>query len=136
MSGSTGIDKSTVHRVVYCAPLIELSWYPFSKYTNFLPDIDLASSLLHKSRCRQKSDRQSPEVSDSANASLWHIYRRPHTHAQTYDMITMRSYIHTQYCTYTLLKMYVERFRKNMRDEWIHFTWCHCREGTTHQHTL
>ena len=58
---SVSIDKSTVHRVVHCmqsysmcvrsgAPLLELSSYPFSKYTNFVADVNLASSLLHKSR--------------------------------------------------------------------------------------
>ena len=54
-------DKSTVHRVVHAckttysnqgAPLLELSWYPFSKYMNFVADVNLASSLLHKS-CRE-----------------------------------------------------------------------------------
>ena len=46
------IDKRTVHRVVHCmqsysnqgAPLLELSWYPFSKYTNFVADVNLAST--------------------------------------------------------------------------------------------
>ena len=84
------IDKSTVHRVVHCkvhtqyvlmrngAPLLELSSYPFSKYMKFVADVDLASSLLHKSRreirknkvqqtdrrCRVQSDKQNPEVTN------------------------------------------------------------------------
>jgi hypothetical protein len=32
------------------APLLELSYYLFSKYTNFVADVNLASSHLHKSR--------------------------------------------------------------------------------------
>ena len=32
------------------APLLELSSYLFSKYTNFVECVNLASSLLHKSR--------------------------------------------------------------------------------------
>jgi hypothetical protein len=57
---SVSIDKRTVHRVVHCmqikatirngAPLFELSSYPFSKYMNFVADVNLASSPLHKSR--------------------------------------------------------------------------------------
>jgi hypothetical protein len=30
--------------------VLELSWYPFSDYTNFVADVNLASSLVHKSR--------------------------------------------------------------------------------------
>ena len=50
------IDKNTVHRVGYCmqiyrgAPLLELSSYPFSNYMKFVADVDLAKSLLQKSR--------------------------------------------------------------------------------------
>ena len=57
---SVSIDKSTVHRVVHCmqsystrnlgAPLLELSSYSFSKYMNFVADVDLAMSPLHKPR--------------------------------------------------------------------------------------
>ena len=59
---SVSIDKRTVHRVVvHCmqsystyvlsdAPLLELSSYPFSMNTNFVADVNLASSLLHKLR--------------------------------------------------------------------------------------
>ena len=32
------------------APLLELSWYLFSKYKNIVADVNLAISLLHKSR--------------------------------------------------------------------------------------
>ena len=50
------------------APLIELSSYPFSKYTNFVAVVDLASILLHKLRReisknevqQTDSDRQKP----------------------------------------------------------------------------
>ena len=38
-----------IHTLPNGAPLLELSWYPFSKYTNFTEDSNLASSLLHKS---------------------------------------------------------------------------------------
>jgi hypothetical protein len=80
---SVSIDKSTVHRVVHCmqsycnnlgAPLVELSWYLFLKYTNFVECVNLASSLLHKSRreirknglgqTNKQTDRQSPEVTN------------------------------------------------------------------------
>ena len=60
---SVSMDKSTVLRVVrtyvpVCnackanqdAPLLELSSYPFSNYMKLLVDVDLATSLLHKSR--------------------------------------------------------------------------------------
>jgi hypothetical protein len=66
------------------APLVELSWYLFSKYTNFVADVNLASSLLHKSRREIRKnglgqiDRQNPEV--TTNAQLWHIYSRTPTH--------------------------------------------------------
>ena len=64
MNMSVSIDKSTVHRVVHCmqsycnqgAPLLELSWYLFSMYTNFVADVNLASYLLHKLRWEIRKD--------------------------------------------------------------------------------
>ena len=61
---SLSIDKSSVHRVVHCmesycnlgAPLLELSSYPFSKCMHFVADVDLVSSLLHKSRREIRKD--------------------------------------------------------------------------------
>ena len=52
------IERYTVHRVVlyfaskanHGAPLFELSWYPVSKYMKSVTNVDLATSLLHKSR--------------------------------------------------------------------------------------
>jgi hypothetical protein len=35
------------------APLFELSWYPFSMYMKLVANVDLAVSLLHKSRSRE-----------------------------------------------------------------------------------
>ena len=79
---NVSIDKSTVHRVVHCmqsyirstvrsgAPLLELSWYLFSKYTNFVAGVNLASSLLHKSRREirkneaLRTNKQNPEVTE------------------------------------------------------------------------
>ena len=56
-------SESTVHPVVvHCmqsyrgAPLVELSSYPFSKYMNFVADVNLARSLLHKSRRENSKD--------------------------------------------------------------------------------
>jgi hypothetical protein len=61
------------------APLLELSWYPFSKYTNFVADVNLASSLLHKSRreIRKNEARQTDKQTDKQNpevTKLTHTY--------------------------------------------------------------
>ena len=85
---SVSIDKSTVHRVVHCmqsysnrsAPLFELSSYPFSKYMNFVADVDLASWLLHKSRREIRkneafTDGQTKPGSHKTNAHLLHNKR-------------------------------------------------------------
>jgi hypothetical protein len=51
------VHRALIHRYIYYivkanhgAPLIELSSYPFSNYMKFVADVDLAASLLHKSR--------------------------------------------------------------------------------------
>jgi hypothetical protein len=86
------------------APLLELSWYPFSKYTNFVADVNLASSLLHKSRREIReneawqTNRQTKPGSDKTNAHLgtvWHIS----SHTRTHKLITvhLRRTV-TRYC--------------------------------------
>ena len=91
-STRVSIDKSTVHRVVDCmqsyrdrgAPLLELSSYSFSKYMNFVADVDLAMSPLHKPRRKfekVRRYRQTKPGSDKTNAH--HCTSIPHTHGQT-----------------------------------------------------
>ena len=45
----------------YGAPLLELSSYPFSKYMKIVTDVDLANSLLHKSR-REIPKNEAPQT--------------------------------------------------------------------------
>jgi hypothetical protein len=88
------VSCRTLHVKLSRRPQLELSSYPFSKYVNFVEDVDLASSLLQKSRreirkheVQQTNDGQTKSGSDKTYAHLMHIYSRtvPHTHAKYYQ---------------------------------------------------